>query len=82
MGKKGIKAMKILRDILTGSDNVSYDCGRVLYFASHVAYFAMGFVSYLSDRPWGPMDFASGISTMAVAFGIHMYMKKDSEPHA
>ncbi len=73
--------MKLFRDILTGADNASYDCGRVFYFASNLAYMAMGFTSYVSNHPWGAMDFASGVSTMAVAFGIQIYMKKDSEPH-
>ena len=72
--------MKIFRDILTGADNTSYDCGRVLCFASHIAYFAMGFNSFIVGHPWAAMDFASGISAMAVSFGVHLYMKKETEP--
>lgn len=72
--------MKFFRDILTGADNVTYDNARVLCFMSHIVYFVMAFTSYIINKPWQPVDFASGVGAMAVGFGIHLYMKKDTEP--
>lgn len=80
MGEEGIDSMKIFKDILTCGDNETYDIGRVFCFLSHVVYFVMGFASYVIDKPWAPMDFASGVSAMAVGFGVHLYMKRDTEP--
>lgn len=73
--------MKFFRDILTGADNSSYDCGRVVCFISHISYIGMGFISFAMGHPWGAMDFASGVSAMAIGFGVHLYMKKDTEPN-
>jgi len=72
--------MKFFKDILTGADNQTYDNGRVLCLASHIVYFIMAFINYFIDKPWAPMDFASGVAAMAVGFGVHLYMKKDTEP--
>lgn len=72
--------MKLFKDILTGADNQTYDNGRVLCFLSHIVYFVMATVSYIIDKPWAAMDFASGVAAMAVGFGVHLYMKKDTEP--
>lgn len=72
--------MKFFKDILTGIDNETYDNARVLCFMSHIVYFAMAFMSYVINKPWQAVDFASGIGAMAVGFGIHLYMKKDTEP--
>jgi len=72
--------MKIFRDILTGADNTTYDQGRVLCLLSHIVYYVMAGVGYAIEKPWAPMDFASGIGTMVVAFGVHLYLKKDTEP--
>jgi hypothetical protein len=74
--------MKILKDILTGIDNETYDNARVLCFFSHFVYFAMSIINFCINKTWVPMDFASGVAAMAVGFGIHLYMKKDTEPKA
>lgn len=72
--------MKFFKDIMTGIDNETYDSARVLCFMSHIVYFIMAFFSYVIEKPWQPVDFASGVGAMAVGFGIHLYMKKDTEP--
>ena len=78
MGSKGA-TMKILKDMLTGPDNVTYDNGRVLCFASHIVYFIMAFLSYIVDKPWQPIDFATGVGAIAVGFGIHLNLKSAGE---
>lgn len=66
---------KLLKDILTDADNVTYDNGRVLCFLSHLVYFVMAFMSYVVDKPWAPIDFATGVAAIAVGFGIHLNLK-------
>lgn len=68
---------KILNDILTGSDNKSYDHGKVLGFISFIFYYALAFASLLEGHAWQAMDFASGVGTMAVGFGVHLKLKND-----
>lgn len=72
--------MKLIRDILTGVDNSTYDIGRVLCLVSHAVYFALAIASFYIEKPWAPMDFASGIGTMAVGFGVNLHLKKSTEP--
>jgi hypothetical protein len=42
----------------------------------------MSIINFCINKTWVPMDFASGVAAMAVGFGIHLYMKKDTEPKA
>lgn len=71
---------KMLMDILTGVDNQTFDHGRVLGLTSFIFYFVLAIASYVINHPWGAMDFASGVGTMAVGFGIHLKLKSDTEP--
>lgn len=72
--------MKLMRDISTGKDNVTYDNGRVMCLLSYIVYFAMGVASYFAGHPWSPIDFASGIGAMGVGFGVNLKLKEGSEP--
>lgn len=71
---------KFLKDMFTGVDNQTYDQTRVLCFLSFIVYFIMAIVSYGFDGPWEAMEFASGIGTMTIAFGLNLYIKKSTEP--
>lgn len=71
---------KLFKDILTGADNESFDHGRVLGLMSFVVYFGLAMFDLVTDHSWRPMEFASGIGTMAVGFGIHLKLKSDTEP--
>lgn len=71
--------MKMLKDILTGKDNETYDNGRVLCVASFVVYFIMALAS-LHATPWSAVDFSAGIGAMAVGFGLNLKFKRDTEP--
>lgn len=85
MGTPGVTIMikyigKFLKDILTGQDNETFDQGRFLCIFSFFFYFGASIGSILIHKPWGALDFAGGISAMAVGFGIHLRLKNDSEP--
>lgn len=70
----------MLKDILTGIDKETYDNGRVLCLLSYIIYFAMALGSILVDKPWSALDFAGGIGTMAVGFGVNLHLKRSTEP--
>lgn len=71
---------KIFKHILTGIDNETYDNGRVICLMSFIIYFCMALGSIIVDHPWMPVDFATGIGTMAVGFGVNLHLKKSTEP--
>ena len=72
---------KIFNDVLTGIDNKTYEHSRVVGVCSLVGYFVVGFVNMVhAGQIWSAMDFASGISVIAVAFGIQSKLKENTEP--
>lgn len=73
---------KVIKDILTGIDNKTYDNGRLLCLLSYLIYFMLAIMSFWSSNPWGALDFAGGISAMSVGFGVHLKLKEGSEPDA
>jgi len=70
---------KMFKDVLMGVDRETYDNGRVLCFFTHIVYYVMAFASYIIDRPWGAMDFATGAAAIAVGFGVHLNLKSGGE---
>lgn len=71
---------KLLKDILTGIDQETYDSGRVLCLCSFLIYFIIAIATTAMGKPWSPIDFSAGIGTMAVGFGINLHMKRLTEP--
>lgn len=71
---------KLVKDILTGYDNNTYDSARVLCVLSLIIYFGLSISSYLVHMIFEPIGFASGIATIVVGFGVHIYFKQDTEP--
>lgn len=74
--------MKFFTDILTGADNETFDHSRLLCVLSHLVYFAMAIASFIIHKPWSPIDFATGIGTMAVGYGVNLHLKSKTEPSA
>lgn len=73
---------KLFMDILTGIDGKTFCIARVCFFISLIVYYVMAFLSGIHHHPWSAMDFAGGVSTMAVGFGIQMKLKSNTEPQA
>lgn len=67
---------KILNDAMTDADNETFDNARVLCFLSFLIYFSMGIGSMFTGDPWGPMDFAGGVTAMAVGFGVNFHLNR------
>jgi hypothetical protein len=83
MDKKDFKFMtfyKVVRDSLTGADNHSFDNGRIICAISFLIYFILAVGSMIKGHLWSSMDFAGGVSTMAVGFGINLKLKGQTEP--
>lgn len=68
--------MKWLKDILTGSDNSTYDLGSFLAIVSFIWYFSLSLLADFRHNPWQPAQFAGGIGILVVAFSIHLYVSK------
>ena len=72
---------KLCCDILTCSDNRTFDNGRVICILSYLMYFILAVLSYATNHPWGAMDFSAGATAMAVGFGINLRLKYKTEPN-
>lgn len=70
---------KFITDILTDITGEKFDNGKVLCFLSFVVYFGLAFGNIFISKPWQAMDFAGGIGTMAVGFGVHLNLTKDKD---
>ncbi len=71
---------KLFKDILTGADNTSFDNGRVMCSLSFIVYFTLAVLNTCNGHPWGALDFAGGVSAIAVGFGINLRLKRPTEP--
>jgi len=71
---------KLFKDVLTGVDNQTFDHGRLMGLLSFIFYFILSLFDLLTSHTWRAMDFAGGIATMAVAFGVNLKLKSDTEP--
>lgn len=68
--------MKLLQDVLTSADNKSFDHGRILSFTSFAVYFILAGAGIVMTHAWDPLNFAGGVSAMAVGFGIHIKLNE------
>jgi hypothetical protein len=73
---------KLTKDILTGVDNETFDHGRVMGLLSFLTFFVLAFYDLMTEHKWQAMEFASGVSAMAVGFGVNLKLKGDTEPKA
>ncbi len=71
---------KLIRDCLTGRDNMTFDHSRLLGIASFVVYIGLAVYNTEAGTPWSPTEFSTGISVMAVAFGVNLRLKEPTEP--
>lgn len=68
---------KVLKDVFTTSDNATYDNGRILTTLSMLVYYGLSFV----HPAWGALEVAGGISSILMAGGVNLKLKKDTEPN-
>lgn len=71
---------KVLIDSLTGIDNMTFDHSRILGVLSFIIYVALAVHSMFAGDAWTANQFSTGVSVMAVAFGINLRLKQPTEP--
>lgn len=73
---------RVLKDILTGRDNNTYDLARVIYvYTLHIFCVGECFEIWHS-KVFNELDFAGGIAALTTAFSVMIFIKKDTEPSA
>jgi hypothetical protein len=72
--------MKILRDILTGSDNQTHDIGRWSWLLSILSIVGGGAFNALHAGVVDLMSFAQALGVVVGAHGASLWAKRDTEP--
>jgi hypothetical protein len=75
--------MKLVSDILTGKDNVTYDAGRVVGVLGALAYVVFWAVQVAMTRRFGPNDadaYGKGLGMVLLAMAGALAIKAHTEP--
>ncbi len=74
--------MKVfLAKLISGKDNVTPDIGRVMYGVSMIWFhFGQGWSLFHDHHPFDPKGYAETVGGLAAAFGVHLWMKSNTEP--
>ncbi len=75
--------MKLLNDVLTGKDNLTYDAARVVGVLGAFAYVAFWCVQVARAGQFGPADadaYGKGLSMVLLAMAGACAIKKSTEP--
>jgi drug/metabolite transporter (DMT)-like permease len=75
--------MKLVNDILTGKDNVTYDAGRVVGVLGALAYVVFWAVQVAMTRRFGPNDadaYGKGLGMVLLAMAGALAIKAHTEP--
>ena len=70
---------EVLKHILTGRDNQTYDIGRVTWILGFVAIIALAFYEVIHSSV-SLRELAEALGIVSGAGGASVMMKKDSEP--
>ena len=71
--------LEVLKHILTGRDNQTYDIGRVTWILGFVAIIALAFYEVIHSSV-SLRELAEALGIVSGAGGASIMMKKDSEP--
>jgi len=66
---------KFFKDLLMHKGTSNYDMSKVICLMSFIVYFLLSFGIIFIGKPWSAMEYAGGISTIAVGFGLHFHFK-------
>jgi len=70
---------EIIKQLLTGKDNATYDIGRVTWLISMIAVIALAFYEVLHNTV-SIRELAESLGIVSAAGGASTMMKKDTEP--
>ena len=71
--------LEVLKHILTGRDNQTYDIGRVTWMLGFVAIIVLAFYEVMHSNV-SLRELAEALGIVSGAGGASIMMKKDSEP--
>lgn len=75
--------MKLLRDALTGKDNLTYDAARLVGVAGAVAYIGFWSAAVFSFGHFGATDaaaYGAGLATVLLSMSAAVRLKLPAEP--
>lgn len=75
------KLEKIVKQLLTGRDNLTYDLGRVLWAISFLVGLCVVIYSVAAEKPFDLTNYGLGVSALLVAGGAALKLKESTEPH-
>jgi hypothetical protein len=70
-----------IKQLITGKDNTSYDLARCGWILSSLTITVGSLWNAYHAKVFQLIDYAQSISTLAVAFGAAIFLKKDTEPN-
>ena len=71
---------KLLKDILTGKDNETYDIGRVAYAFTLFNLKVMMLINVFYLHSFDLSSYGTTVAAITIGFGPFFYLKKDTEP--
>ena len=75
-----ITAHKILKDVSTGLDGVSFDIGRISWMICNFSIFCVASYTLFKGGAVSIVDMGTALSAIAVSHAGSIYLKKDTEP--
>jgi hypothetical protein len=72
---------KIIKDMSTCIDGESYDFGKIFGAVIILVFLGISIYAYVITRQvFDPMNYGAGAGSLFGGIGIHLFMKKDTEP--
>lgn len=72
--------LKIIKDILTNADGVTYCHARVSGFITTLVYLSIQVLDFATTHKFDSIAFATGYAAILTAVCGGVWMKKDTEP--
>lgn len=69
-----------LKLCFTGKDNQTPDLGRILLTLSFIVYFALAITDVIFTHDFEYLQFGEGLGVLFAGGGLHLYLKKSTEP--
>ena len=74
--------MDMLKNLLTGKDNATYDFVRVIGVLALVTFLALSIASFVLGRPWDGVAFGTGFGVAVASVAGALKLKETTEPDA
>jgi hypothetical protein len=71
---------KILRDILTCKDNMTYDQIKILGLIGFIVYNMLAILDVIKSGGFEYLDYATGVGILFAAIGGSLWAKRSTEP--